>query len=178
MKVITLGNGGIYNKSHDICASPFFGEAFIFKKERKTTMKKIIVSLLVLVLAFTAFMFGCSEKETPDVPETKVEDTQVSLKSDEKSFVFEVVDKNGEITQTTVISDGKYVGEVLQEFELIEGEEGPYGIYIKKVNGITADYDIDGTYWAFYVDGEKSMKGADQVEIVEGATYSFRVETM
>lgn len=144
-------------------------------------MKKLPIAVLALVLAFFAVFCGCGGNETPEAteaPTTEAEKTQVGLRSDEKSFIFEVVDKNGEVTQTTVISDGKYVGEVLQEFELIEGEEGPYGIYIKKVNGITADYDVDGTYWAFYVDGEKSMTGADQVEIVEGATYSFRVETM
>jgi DNA mismatch repair ATPase MutS len=92
------------------------------------------------------------------------------------SCVFEVVDKEGNKTQTTIDTNGEYVGLVLQELGLIEGEQGAYGIYIKKVNGITADYDVDGTYWAFYVDGEMSMKGADQVEIVDGATYSFRAE--
>ena len=59
---------------------------------------------------------------------------------------------------------------------LIEGENGAYGLYVKKVNGIVADYDIDKTYWAFYINGEYAMSGVDTTEIVEGATYSFKVE--
>ena len=141
-------------------------------------MRKLIAALFVLVLAFTAVMCGCGGKEIPDVPETLDQSAEIGDDGYEMSFVFEVVDKDGKATQTTIHTNGGYVGEVLQELGYLEGEEGPYGIYIKKVNGITADYDIDGTYWAFYVDGALSMTGADQVEIVDGATYSFRVETM
>lgn len=139
-------------------------------------MKKILIAILVFALAFTAVMCGCENKETPEVPVTVAESINESDNGYEKSFVFEVVDKDGNKTQTTIDTNGEYVGVVLQELGLIEGEQGAYGIYIKKVNGITADYNVDGTYWAFYVDGEMSMKGADQVEIVDGATYSFRVE--
>ena len=37
---------------------------------------------------------------------------------------------------------------------LIAGEDSDYGLYVKTVNGVTVDYDTDGKYWAFYVDGE------------------------
>lgn len=140
------------------------------------TIKKLLIALLVFTLAFTAVMFGCTGKETPETPVTEVESINESDNGYEMSFVFEVVDKDGKTTQTTIETNGGYVGEILQQLGYLEGEEGPYGLYIKKVNGITADYDVDGTYWAFYIDGEMSMKGADQVEIVDGATYSFRVE--
>ncbi len=139
-------------------------------------MKKLLITLLALILVFTAVMFGCTGKESPEAPETEVESAELGDDGYEKSFEFEVVDKDGNKTQTTIYSNGGYVGEILQQLGYLEGEEGPYGLYIKKINGITADYNIDGTYWAFYVDGEMSMKGADQVEIVDGATYSFRVE--
>lgn len=140
-------------------------------------MKKLLIVLLAFTFVFTAAMFGCAgEEETPITSVTEVESAESGADGYEKSFVFEVVDKDGNKTQTTIDTNGGYVGTVLQELGLIEGEQGAYGIYIKKVNGITADYNVDGTYWAFYVDGEMSMTGADQVEIVDGATYSFRVE--
>lgn len=141
-------------------------------------MKKLLIILLAFTLVFTAVMCGCTGNETPEAPETEIESINEADNGYEMSFVFEVVDKDGKTTQTTIETNGGYVGEVLQQLGYIEGEEGPYGLYIKKVNGITADYDVDGTYWAFYVDGEMSMKGADQVEIFNGSTYSFRVETM
>ena len=59
---------------------------------------------------------------------------------------------------------------------LIVGEDGPYGLYIKTVNGITLDYDKDGKYWAFYENGKYAAKGASETEIVSGTTYSFKAE--
>ena len=60
---------------------------------------------------------------------------------------------------------------------IIEGEQGPYGLYVKAVNGVYADYDTDGAYWAFYINGEYAETGVDMTEIDETAVYSFRYET-
>ena len=51
-----------------------------------------------------------------------------------------------------------------------------FSLYVKKVNGITADYDVDQTYWAFYINGEYGMTGVDATDIEAGATYTFKVE--
>ena len=59
---------------------------------------------------------------------------------------------------------------------LLEGEEGPYGLYVKVVNGIRADYDKDKVYWAFYVDGDYAVSGVDVTEIQAGSEYALRVE--
>ena len=56
---------------------------------------------------------------------------------------------------------------------IITGEMGPYGMYIKTVNGILADYDVDQTYWAFYVDGEYALSGVDTTPIEAGRVYSL-----
>ena len=41
------------------------------------------------------------------------------------------------------------------------------------INGITADYDVDQTYWAFNIGGEYAMTGVDQTEITEGTVYQL-----
>ena len=46
----------------------------------------------------------------------------------------------------------------------------------KTVNGVTVDYDTDGKYWAFYVDGEYAATGVDSTDITAGATYTFKAE--
>lgn len=46
----------------------------------------------------------------------------------------------------------------------------------KTVNGMTADYDKDGVYWAFYIDGEYAMTGVDATNITDGAQYAFQME--
>lgn len=71
----------------------------------------------------------------------------------------------------TVYTDKTTVGAALLEHNLIAGDDGAYGLYVKKVNGMTADYDVDQSYWALYVDGETSMSGVDTTEIAEGTVY-------
>lgn len=46
----------------------------------------------------------------------------------------------------------------------------------KTFNGMTADYDKDGVYWVFYIDGEYAMTGVDATNITDGAQYAFRME--
>lgn len=83
----------------------------------------------------------------------------VEVKAEDKSVLF------------TIHTDKKTVGEALLEHELIDGDESEYGLYVKVVNGITADYDEDQTYWAFYINGEYAMTGVDSTEIDESAAY-------
>ena len=85
----------------------------------------------------------------------------VVVKAEDKSITF------------TVNTDKTTVGDALLEHNLIEGEEGAYGLYVKKVNGIVADYDVDQTYWGFYIDGEYAMTGVDSTDITAGATYTL-----
>lgn len=91
-------------------------------------------------------------------------------------FAFEVVDGDGNVTNFIINTDKKTVGEALVDIGLISGEDSEFGLYVKTVNGITADYDVDKTYWAFYVDGEYASAGVDQTDVTDGSTYSFKVE--
>ena len=129
----------------------------------KNIFSRKLLSLLlcmVLIAATALTLASCGN-------EGKTDDTTVS----EKSFTLVVRDLSGSETTHTVTSDKKTVGEALIAEGLIEGEDGQYGLYVKKVNGITADYDVDQTYWAFYINGEYAMTGVDSTDIVAGATY-------
>ena len=89
-----------------------------------------------------------------------------------KTVICEVKAEDKTVT-FTVKTDKKTVGEALIEHGLVEGDEGPYGLYIKKVNGMLADYDVNQCYWAFYIDGEMAMSGVDGTDITEGVTYQL-----
>ena len=128
----------------------------------------------VLIAIAIIFALGACGKTQKDVL-TTTEPISVEPENG-NTFTFEVVEGNGNKTQLPIMTDVKILGDALQKLGYIKGEQGPYGLYIKEVNGITADYNIDGTYWAFYINDEMSMKGVDQTEIVDGAIYSFRVE--
>ncbi len=152
---------------------------------KMTRFKKTLSFILciVLIAAIALFTAGCNDNkdtgsntttnattEAPKAPEV------TTVGEGEKSFSFTVTDINGNSTEFKVFTDKTTVGEALLDAKLIEGEDGQYGLYVKKVNGITADYDKDGTYWAFYVDGEYAMTGVDLTDIVEGTAYSFKQE--
>ncbi len=94
----------------------------------------------------------------------------------DRIFTFTVTDQDGSDTVFEIHTDKETVGEALLEVGLIEGEESEYGLFVKTVNGITADYDKDGVYWAFYVNDEYAQSGVDATTITEGAAYAFKVE--
>ena len=90
-----------------------------------------------------------------------------------KTALYLVVKANDKEVTFTVKTNKTTVGEALKEVKLIEGEEGPYGIYIKKVNGILADYDIDQSYWSFEQNGEAMLTGVDSTEFKNGETFEL-----
>ena len=135
-------------------------------------MKKTLNSILLL-LALIICLSSCA---TPvDLGElwegaTYTEDTEFG--EGETTVTVEV--KAGEYSVSfTINTDKTILGEALIEHSLIEGEDGPYGLYVKKVNGILADYDIDGSYWGFYKDGEYMMTGVERTEIADGEHYEL-----
>ena len=130
---------------------------------------------VVLIAAMALTVTGCQTAPTSE--ETKSTETSALTVKGEGSttFYFNVVDKEGVETRFEIHTSKTVVGDALQELGLIEGDMGDYGLYVKVVCGITADYDVDGTYWAFYEGDEYAMTGVDQTEIKPGATYAFKV---
>ena len=93
-----------------------------------------------------------------------------------KSFTFITTDLDKNETHYLIHTDAETVGEALQSFGLIEGDEGPYGLYVKVVCGLRMDYETDGHYWAFYCDGEYAMQGVDATTVEDGGVYAFIAE--
>ena len=141
-------------------------------RNNKKFASLLLCMMLIVAMALTA---GCGEKKQDNNSAGQEVSTNV-LGEGSTQFNFTVVDKDGKETAFEIHTDKTTVGEALLELELIAGEEGAYGLYVKTVNGITADYDVDQTYWAFYVNGEYGMTGVDSTNIEAGATYSFKVE--
>lgn len=137
-------------------------------------MKKssiIIVALLILVAVGLFFFQGEEEIEQGLWKDaTYTEDT--TLGSGEKVFYLVVKAGDKEIT-FTINTYENTVGKALKAVGIIEGEEGPYGIYIKKANGILADYDIDQSYWSFEKDGEAMLTGVDSTQFKDGDRFEL-----
>ena len=152
----------------------------------KMTVLKRRLSLIlcvVFIAAVTLFTSGCNDNQDSSLEsQPAVSEVQSSV-SDAKilgegatKFYFTVTDMDGGETKFEINTDKTTVGDALTELDLISGDESEYGLYVKKVNGITADYDKDGSYWAFYVDGEYATTGVDSTEVKAGTTYAFKQE--
>ncbi|MCI8897347.1 MAG: DUF4430 domain-containing protein [Lachnospiraceae bacterium] len=139
---------------------------------------------MVLIVAMALSTVGCNGSKDSGAASgdagaqagAEVQREGGELGEGSKEFALTVTDKDGNETQFEIHTDKETVGEALQELNLIDGEEGEYGLFVKTVNGITADYDADGVYWAFYVNGEYAASGVDVTQITEGDSYALKVE--
>ena len=120
--------------------------------------KKLIVAVAALV-AVIVLMGGIFLATRPDTV------------AGGKNVTVTVVHKDGTQRVFEYATDAEYLGEVLLEAGLIEGEEGAYGLYVKVVDGERADYELDGAFWAFYEGAESALQGIDQTPVADGAVY-------
>lgn len=128
------------------------------KMDKKAVIGIVVLTAAVVLMAAGFFLF----REKP------VEGS--------KAIVIEVVD-NGQKTVTyNVKTDAEYLRQAMEEAEGLEfsGAESEYGMMVDTVNGITADYNVNGAYWSFYVNGGYCNYGIDTQPVQDGDT--FRIE--
>ena len=136
-------------------------------------MKKAIysVSLVLMALLCVLNVAACKQTTTGVWKDaTYTEDAE--LGEGTTTLVVEVKAEDKTVT-FTIHTDKDVVGDALLEHGLIAGDEGEYGLYVKTVNGILADYDVDQTYWGFFIDGEYAMTGVDTTAITAGVTHTL-----
>lgn len=129
---------------------------------------RILISILCIALLFA----GCN-KGPVYVDGTAKYTEDVTLGEGSKTITVTVNDHEGKAVVFTIKTDAKTVGDALLENELIAGDEGQFGLYVKVVNGLRADYDKDHAYWGFNVNGETSLTGVDMTDITDGGVYEL-----
>lgn len=139
----------------------------------KNNMKKMICLLLTIVMM--AGFAACGAPAEEEIELITVTDGEI-IGEGGTEFPLTITDADGVSVNITVKTDEETVGGALVKLGLIAGEESQYGLYIKTVNGITLDYDADGMYWGFYVDGAYAVVGVDQTEIAAGSAYELKAD--
>ena len=149
-------------------------------------LKKLSL-LLAAILTVTMLFCACTAPETPETSNgnesvqesgiwaSAVYNSDVSDGEGGTVFTLKITAEDRTIT-VTVSTDEAVLGDALVAAGLIAGEEGDYGLYVKTVNGMTLDYDTDGMYWAFYIDGEYAMTGVDGENIDSAKVYELKAE--
>lgn len=95
-----------------------------------------------------------------------------------KEITVEVVDDQEKTTSYTLDTDAEYLRQALEELEenadfTMEGTESEYGLMVETINGLTADYNVDGAYWGFFVDGAYCNYGVDEQPVEDGQAYQI-----
>ncbi len=142
----------------------------------KNMTKKTLALILALVLcAAMTVIAGCGVKKSEGPYSTRIYKSG-TIGSGSTEFTLQIVDKDSKEVDLKVKTDEATVGAALLKLEVIAGDDSDYGLYVKCVNGTVADYDVDQTYWAFYINGEYAMTGVDATDVENGATYALKVE--
>lgn len=138
-------------------------------------MKKTSIIIISLLVVIAVGLFFLPEEKSPDnigVWENAVYTENTTLGKG-KNTLKVTVETDVKSIDFTIKTDKTVVGDALKEHKLIDGEEGPYGLYVKVVNGIEADYDKDQSYWSFEKDGEAMLTGVDNTEFKDGDCYEL-----
>ena len=127
------------------------------QKTNKRRWRIALVALIVVaaILAGLYFLFRADPPEGDKTVTVKV----VHADQSEKEFTYE--------------TDDEYLGELLTEEGLVEGEVSEYGMYITKVDGEQAVFETDNAYWALYENGEYASTGVDQTVLDNGDEFSL-----
>ena len=122
--------------------------------------KKIVIAIVALVLVIAALL-GIYSATRPEAVEGA------------KTIQVIVVHKDGTEKVWEYQTDEEYLGTVLVAEGLAVGEEGPYGLVISAVDGETAEWNVDQSYWALFIGEEYATTGADGVVLTDGGVYKL-----
>ena len=122
--------------------------------------KKLILALAAVV-ALIAILLGVYFAARPETA------------AGSKTYTVTVVHADGSSKDFTYTTDEEYLGPALVAEGLIAGENGEYGLTIYTVDGETASWEENQSYWALYEGEEYAMQGVDTTPVYDGSTYKL-----
>lgn len=138
-------------------------------------MKKTIrfTAYIVLAAALCLILSACGgTAQTTDLWSAAMYTEDTELGTGSKTLFVDVKAEDRSVT-FTIKTDKETVGEALVDNGLVSGEQGPYGLYVKFVNGIEADYNKTQTFWSFTKGGEALQTGVDSTKFSDGEHFEL-----
>ena len=129
--------------------------------KNKKTVIAVIALVAVIALMAAAYVF------------TRPEAVEGS-----KNVTVVIVHKDGTTKELAYTTDLNYLSELLLKKELVTGYASEeYGFTIESVDGVVADWTVDGAYWALYEGDEYAVTSAAGIVLVDGGVYKLIYET-
>lgn len=128
-----------------------------------TNKKKGLIALcvvLVLAIVFGAAYFALRDKPVEG----------------EKTITIEITHVDGATKTVEIETDAEYLRGALEQENLVQGDESEFGLFIKTVDGYTAD-DSKQEWWGYTKGGEYVETGVDTTVIEDGDVFEFTLNT-
>ncbi len=122
--------------------------------------KKIIAAasiLIIFICVLCAALYMGNKKET---------------KEGTKKVSVEVIHGDGKAETFEYSTEAEFLGEILKENELVEGEEGEYGLFITSVDGEKAD-DTKEQWWCITKGGAQVNTSVDKTPVQDGDKFEL-----
>ena len=121
--------------------------------------KKLIIAVaaLVLVVAALAAVYFA---------------TRPNAQEGSKAFTVTVVHADGSEKKFDYRTDAEKLGGFLEEKGLIDSQGADQGMF-HTVDGEKADWNVNQSYWAFYIGEDYAMTGIYDTDITDGAAYKL-----
>ena len=124
--------------------------------------KKKVLGIALVICCVLAAILYFQFRPTPVAGEKEISVLVVHGDQSEKSFVYE--------------TDAEYLGEVLLDAALIDGTEGPYGLFVTTVDGETAD-ESKQEWWCISKGGEMTQTSIDTTPITDQDQFELTLKT-
>lgn len=141
---------------------------------KRTNIARGLSLLLALLLALSVFA-GCSDENSSSASQPSSQTGSAVSASDSvsaKTITVTVVHKDGSKKDFSVDTDADNLRGALEPDGIIAGEESDYGLFVKTVDGETAD-DANQEWWCVTKGGEMLNTGVDDTKIADGDAYEF-----
>ncbi len=119
--------------------------------------KKLIVAVIA-VCALVGLFLGFYVGSRPDVQEGT------------KAFTVTVVHGDGTSKEFSYRTDAQLLGAYLEKEGLIDSQGADEGMF-HTVDGEKADWNVNQSYWSFYLGDDYAMEGVYTTVIEDGAAY-------
>ena len=139
--------------------------------------KKLIIALIAFValIAVVAGIWFANRPETPETIATPTGTTSQTGTTDptvaKLKFTVIVIHADGTEKTFNYETTGGYLGPILTAEGLVVESDSP-GLY-NTVDGVTADWNVDQSYWAFYIGDEMAMYGLNDAVIHDGDVFKL-----
>ena len=121
--------------------------------------KKLLIALAALVVVIAAML----TIYFVTLPETS---------AGKKTCTITVIHGDETVKTLTVTTEEEYLGAALEKEGIISSQGADPGMF-HTVDGEKADWNVNQSYWAFYVGEEYASKGIYETPVTDGGSYKL-----